>query len=1203
MPISTEYGESPFYFGGADYQEALKQGYTNKQILDWMNANADRLRGANVKGGGGLYDTVSNQATLEVQQTKLPWNGTTNYGFDNAGVIPLTIADNYDFTVAERGGVFYDPQEGGWYIAQEKTDYKTNYKTDYATNRKIDHPTNLKTDYPVPDFLPTNLPVDLPTTLRTDYPTNADTSRKTDYPTNLPEKTTRYSYRGITTTVKNQANINTNNENRRKNEENQRANDAARQQNQTNARLNEQNKQANINNAQQNTINYQTNLNNAKQNENIQRIRETNMTLNRNNANANALNTQINNANKTLNEDAQLLNTKNAELNQENTLLNKQNTAVNQLYNKTVSIASSTKGGDYVVQRDQLNHDSLVQAGMDPAQAKEIIEGLKAEFKLFYQVEKLVPWDAETLGAQPPYGVFDPDYYKKQNQTVADTWNQAVAIDDIDITERYGENNFYWQHYTNTGKSQGLRGNKEEDTAMANAYTEKALTDKELQDIRDLQLGVDSETITQRLLNVSEVSNEWTKARQGDAYWKQLAKEKYLDVNKPEDFAVLFRLSERPEDKQIILSYNINAGSGITELEDAINTAVNKKQTVDVKKFAALNQTVLKDAIAEMKKQKGREQMLSFFRGFSDFAEVVDINKQLSNEILGDSGVGALLSFTSGTKAEESLLKSLEGLTGMQNSIVYNWQQWFDKSIKDKYGIDYSLFEPLEEKRDIINAFLDSKTKVFDSGTNKFNTEFLKEAGFGSTEELISFLENQGQEGQTILTSIQGDPGDSANLILRPINSRLEADIKTLDETKNRGLALAYGTADKTEMMNVEAQFARDYIDEYLIPRFNTSKSMNEFIDYLDALQTGQNPLKMADIDESLKKLGQLQSQVYLDQVKQQGPRSFDPEFYFNPTGDRSRIKQYEDQKNTVAADWERAKSGDPYWTAQVYRFGIDVNNKAAFARMHFEVKGQGQGYDAADDITNASKVQDFISINVMPLLQEEADKAKVAFGNFITPEEFADEMLRGLDPAKTPDAWNEVLQRFGLKDFAGTFDELRQYIVDTIQSGSATEIREQIKYLNEKRQKPTQEILGITYIPKATDYKEQAVKPTTQLYAIFQKAGYQGTEDQFYENMFPDLDRSEQILLTKAGSEEGLEFAPIDMKDPFAALSSVEKFFPDDEKTDDLDLAKTTAKDFYTQYFKINKGFDDEEKKKETTKSNAGQSFLGEFTSLFKGL
>jgi len=1205
MPISTEYGASPFYFGGADYQEALKQGYTNKQILDWMNANPDRLQLQNVKGGGGLYDTVANQVALESSQQSAPTWGTfpVTGGFNAPGVIPLDIVDQYDFTRAEPGGVFYDATDQGWYIAQEKTDYKTNYKTDYLTTRPTNYPTNLKTDYPIPDFLPTNLPVDLPTTLKTDYPTNLPTNLKTDYFDGLPERKAVYSGRGFVSYVNIQANINANNQARQQNAANRATNEANARQNATNAQLNASNAQANINNAQQNTINYETNLKNSAENERIQAVRETNMRLNRDNANTNATNTSINNQNQQLNTQAAELNNKNRTFNEENAALNRQNTAVNQLYNKTVSVASTTKGGDYVAQRDQITYDSLVQAGMSPADAKQVVDNIKSEFKLFYQTEKLVPWDAEKLGAQPPYGTFDPAYYKEQNPTVTEAWNKAVAIDDIDITERYGENNYYWQHYTNVGKAQGLRGNKAEDTKQANAYTEKALTDKEIQDIRDLQLGVDSDTITQRLLNIPEVSNEWTKARQGDTYWKQLAKEKYLDVTKPEEFAVLFRLSERPEDKQIALSYNVNAGSGITELEDAINTAINTKKTVDVKKFAALNQTVLKDAIAEMKKQKGREQMLSFFRSFSGFTEVVDINKQLSNDILGDSGVGAMLSFTSGNKAEESLLNSLQGLTGMQNNVVYNWQQWFDKSIKEKYGIDYSMFEPLEEKRDVINAFLDTGKKVFDSNTNKFDANFLKDAGFDSTEALIEFLGKQGQEGQTILTAIQGDPGDSAKLTLQPINSRLEADIKTLDAAKNRSLALAYSTGTQTEMMNVEAQFARNYIDEYLIPRFNTSKSMDEFTEYLDIRQSERNPFELTDIDASLKKLGQLQSQAYLDQVKQQGPRSFDPNFYFNPTGDRSRAKQYADQKATVERDWELAKSGDPYWASQVYRFGIDVNNKAAFARMHFEVKGQGKGYDAADDITNASKVQDYISLNVMPLLQKEADKAEVVFGSFITPEEFADEMLRGLDPAKTPDAWNEVLQRFGLKDFTGTFDELKQYIIETLQGGSATQIREQIKFLNEKREKPTQEILGITYIPKAEDIKEGTPKPTTQLYAVFQKAGYKGTEDQFYENMFPDIDRSEQALLTKAASDTGLQYNKINLKDPFAAMSTLEGFFPEDQTTTDKTTAQQNAKDFYTQYLKLGQEDTEEPSTTKTTKSSAGQSFLGEFTSLFKGL
>jgi hypothetical protein len=225
-------------------------------------------------------------------------------------------------------------------------------------------------------------------------------------------------------------------------------------------------------------------------------------------------------------------------------------------------------------------------------EAKEVVDSIQAQYKLFYQTEKLQTWDTE-LGAKPPYGNFDPAFYKNQNPVVRAAWEKAVAEDDIDITQRYGENNFYLQHYTNIGKTQGLRGNAVEDTTRANTYTESKPTDADIQQIRDLQLGVDRDTITQRLLNITQVNNEWTKAKQGDPYWKALAKEKYLDPDDPDEFAVLFRLSERPEDKQVILNYNINTGSGITELEQAINDAIGAKAEVDIKKFAALNQTIL----------------------------------------------------------------------------------------------------------------------------------------------------------------------------------------------------------------------------------------------------------------------------------------------------------------------------------------------------------------------------------------------------------------------------------------------------------------------------------------------------------------------------------------------------------------------------------------------------------------------------------
>jgi hypothetical protein len=348
---------------------------------------------------------------------------------------------------------------------------------------------------------------------------------------------------------------------------------------------------------------------------------------------------------------------------------------------------------------------------------------------------------------------------------------------------------------------------------------------------------------------------------------------------------------------------------------------------------------------------------------------------------------------------------------------------------------------------------------------------------------------------------------------------------------------------------------------------------------------------------------------VYLDQLKNEEARTFDPDFYFNPTGDASRLNEYAEQKQTIEEDWEKAKNGDPYWSSQVYRFGIDVNNKAAFARMHFEVKGQGKGYDAADDITNASKVRDFIFTNVMPTLEKEAGRLEMVFGTFITPEQFADEMLRGLDPVKTPEAWNEVLNKFKVNSFGGTVDDLRNYIIETLRGNSAQDIREQIKFLNEKRERPTQEILGITYIQKEEDYVKGQPKATTQLYAVFRDAGYKGTEDDFYQNMFPDLDRTEQVLLTKGGSGGSLSLAGFDFKNPWSSLASLENFFPgEEEKSDkegtDAAFSSSLGQSFYTRYLKLkeenNKAFnfygDDEDKA-----FNPADSFLNDFKSLLK--
>jgi hypothetical protein len=802
----------------------------------------------------------------------------------------------------------------------------------------------------------------------------------------------------------------------------------------------------------------------------------------------NYANIDLNAKNKKTNYDNTQLNSLYSKLNSDNTALNQQNTYKNQAYDNTVATASSTRGGDYTTQRQLIRNTQNINATLKNT--------LETYYKAFYSTEKLQQWDS-TLGAKPPYGTFDPTYYKTQNPAVSQQWASAVADDDIDITQRYGENGFYLQHYTNQGKAAGARGNKAEVTAAANQYLEDTPTDTDLQAARTLQLGVDTDTQTERLLNIPAVKTEWEKAKNGDPYWKGQAKENFLDLNKPDEFAALFRLSDRPEDQIVRLNYNANAGYGITELEDAIGEAVGEKATVDVKRFGALTQDVLKQTIDEMKKAKAREQEISMFKGFGAFGEIVDINKELSNSILGDSGVGGILSFTGGGKAQESLEKSLTGITGVNtNNTVYNWQKWFDETLKTKY---------------------------------------------------------------------------------------------------DENLELGYTTEEAKEQVKIEAGFAKEFVDKYLIPRFDQSKSMDEFVEYLDVRQSEQNPFQTQDIMNAAKLVADLRAQSYLDQLKATPGRYFDSNFYFSPTGDKAREGAYADQASTVATDWEAAKNGDEYWKSQAYRFGVNIEDKDAFARMHFQVKGQGKGYDPADDILNASKVSDYIYTQILPALKEEALKSGTVFGQFITPEEFADEMLRGLDP-NDKSTWDEVLKRYGLEDFKGDITELKEYVKETLRTGSAQEIRENIKYLNEKRQKPTQEKLGVTYIERPEDYKDEGIKGETELYKTFQSAGFKGTEDEFYNNFFPDMDRSEQVLLTKSGKDESLKTTGLDFTDPFASLGTIESFFDADEpeKTTDKPEPKTNS------YFRIAMGEDEDEP---LTKSKSGSSILGEFTSMFKGL
>jgi len=710
----------------------------------------------------------------------------------------------------------------------------------------------------------------------------------------------------------------------------------------------------------------------------------------------------------------------NADANRANEELNKLNVKKNSVSSKVLATASTAQKGDYLSQRETIRN-----LDVDANTRKD----LETSYRQFYVNEKLDRWDP-VLASKPLYGDFNPKYYKENYSDVADAWKRYVANDDVDVIERYGENGFYANHYTNVGKRENRRANPAETTAEADKYNEAKATDAELQIIRDKQLKTGTDETS--------------------------------------------------------------------ELQDVINTVLGEEGIEKAKRFGALRQDVLKQTIAEMKKARGKEQMLSVFRGIEGFSEIMDMNKSLTNSILGDSGIGGVLSIMGKKEdVEKDLEKSLQGITGIRNSAAYNWQQWFDETLKTRYQKDIDL-----------------------------------------------------------------------------------------------GL-----TTDKAkENLKIEGAFARDFIDNYLQPRFNTSRSMDEFIEYIDVKQNEQNIFQTQDQISSLAIVANARVEEYLNKVRNTEDRFFDSDFYFNPTGNKTRSDAYKDQASTVTQDWEAAKQGDPYWAQQAYRFGIDINNKKDFARMHFQAKGQGKGYDAAEDIVNADKVKDIIYNEILPALNARGIKQESIFGPFTTPEEFSDEILKGLNPENKSD-WDAVLKRFGLTDFKGTIDDLKQYIQETLRTGSGQKIRESIKYLNENRKEPTQEKLGITYIQREEDYKNKATSDTA-LFKTFQNAGYKGTEDDFYKTFLPDVDRSEQVFLTKAGKGDTFKMDAFDLSDPMAALGTVEDFLSDSEKPDKIEREEKTKSS--STFFGI--GLDDEEEEEdEDYKSKTGSDILGQFTSFFK--
>lgn len=476
-------------------------------------------------------------------------------------------------------------------------------------------------------------------------------------------------------------------------------------------------------------------------------------------------------------------------------------------------------------------------------------------------------------------------------------------------------------------------------------------------------------------------------------------------------------------------------------------------------------------------------------------------------------------------------------------------------------------------------------------------------AWMGSPDEYESSLEQQ-------ISDITGVP--SRNSTIYSWQNWFEQNL--LPSYDDDGFVIA-DAFDPNITYEVSAEFAKDYIDRYLRPRFDESKSMSEFISYMDVKQEEQNILQTQSALNKLKDLADLRAQSYLDEIYYTtNPAAggtalvFDPVFYWDPTGnfaeDDPKYARYLIQKETVANDWEIAKEegdtakpeGEEYtWNQLAYLYGLDINDKDQFAKLHYQVKGFKEEYnfDPAKDVITLLDAEDYIQDVIIPEVEaEKLELGDITFLNFVTPAEFADAMLEGISPEENQEEWEKLLDSIGLSESELGIEEVREYIIEALSTGEALEIREAIKYLNEKKIKPTQAELGVNYIEREEDYQPTDSPTDTQLFLIFQDAGYQGTEEDFYRDFMPDVSMSEMHLLTQgqSGLETSNVFTGLSSSDPFEALASLQTLFEDEALFEPVEEEEQKP-----SYFTL---FEEEDEFQPTE-----DEFFSDFSSLFRGL
>jgi len=146
---------------------------------------------------------------------------------------------------------------------------------------------------------------------------------------------------------------------------------------------------------------------------------------------------------------------------------------------------------------------------------------------------------------------------------------------------------------------------------------------------------------------------------------------------------------------------------------------------------------------------------------------------------------------------------------------------------------------------------------------------------------------------------------------------------------------------DAKQIHKIDEEFAKQFVENYLKPRFDSSKSMSEFISYIDVKEGEQNILQTQTLSNRLKQLAEGKTDAFLSQLTSK-PTNTDLYAYvvndLNPYLSSVRAEYGEEaflqfMTPDQLAD-QLTKSIDPLktpeaWDETLKQYGIDSTNKS----------------------------------------------------------------------------------------------------------------------------------------------------------------------------------------------------------------------------------------------------------------------------------